>query len=95
MARRLAPRRAAGPHRAGPLPPRGGGRRTAGEAPSGTPGGQGRWGQPSLAWVLRPEVSSAIIGASRPEQVEENVRASGVILDAEALARIDAALRPR
>jgi aryl-alcohol dehydrogenase-like predicted oxidoreductase len=49
--------------------------------------------QLALAWVLRrPEVSSAIIGASRPEQVEENAGASGVKLDAAALERIDAAL---
>jgi aryl-alcohol dehydrogenase-like predicted oxidoreductase len=46
--------------------------------------------QMALAWVLRrPEVSSAIIGASRPEQIEDNVRASGVTLPAEALVRID------
>ncbi len=33
----------------------------------------------SLAWVLRqPNVASAIVGATRPEQVEENVKASGV-----------------
>jgi aryl-alcohol dehydrogenase-like predicted oxidoreductase len=37
-------------------------------------------------------VSSAIIGATRPEQVEENVKASGVKLDAAALARIEAVL---
>jgi aryl-alcohol dehydrogenase-like predicted oxidoreductase len=49
--------------------------------------------QLALAWVLRrAEVTSAIIGATRPEQVEENAKASGVTLDAEALARIDAAL---
>jgi aryl-alcohol dehydrogenase-like predicted oxidoreductase len=49
--------------------------------------------QLALAWVLRrPEVSSAIIGATRPEQVEENARASGVKLEAATLARIDAAL---
>ncbi len=49
--------------------------------------------QLALAWVLRrSEVTSAIIGASRPEQVAENARASGVKLDAEVLARIDAAL---
>jgi aryl-alcohol dehydrogenase-like predicted oxidoreductase len=49
--------------------------------------------QLALAWVLRrPEVSSAIIGATRPEQVEENARASGVTLAPEVLARIDAAL---
>jgi aryl-alcohol dehydrogenase-like predicted oxidoreductase len=49
--------------------------------------------QLALAWVLRrPEVSSAIIGASRPEQVEENARASGVRLEASVLQRIDRAL---
>ena len=49
--------------------------------------------QLALAWVLRrPEVSSAIIGASRPEQIEENVRAVGVNLSRETLARIDGAL---
>lgn len=49
--------------------------------------------QMALAWVLRrPEVASAIIGASRPEQVEANVRAVGVKLPAEALAQIDKAL---
>jgi aryl-alcohol dehydrogenase-like predicted oxidoreductase len=47
----------------------------------------------ALAWVLRrPEVASAIVGATRPEQVEENALASGVTLDAEALRRIEAAL---
>jgi aryl-alcohol dehydrogenase-like predicted oxidoreductase len=49
--------------------------------------------QMALAWVLRrPEVSSAIIGASRAEQVEANVRAVGVKLTEEALARIDEAI---
>jgi 1-deoxyxylulose-5-phosphate synthase len=49
--------------------------------------------QLALAWVLRrPEVSSAIIGASRPEQVIANVAASGVTLPEEALTQIDAAL---
>jgi len=49
--------------------------------------------QLALAWVLRrPEVSSAIIGATRPEQVEENARASGVVLEAGTLQRIEAAL---
>ena len=49
--------------------------------------------QLALAWVLRrSEVSSAIIGASRPEQIEENARASGVKLDAATLQRIDEAL---
>lgn len=49
--------------------------------------------QLALAWVLRrPEVSSAIIGASRPEQVADNVRAIGVHLPQEALTRIDQAI---
>jgi aryl-alcohol dehydrogenase-like predicted oxidoreductase len=46
--------------------------------------------QMALAWVLRrPEVASAIIGASRPEQVEDNVKAVGVKLPADVLERID------
>jgi aryl-alcohol dehydrogenase-like predicted oxidoreductase len=46
--------------------------------------------QLALAWVLREEnVASAIIGATRPEQVEDNARASGVELDAVLLERID------
>ena len=46
--------------------------------------------QLALAWVLREEnVASAIIGASRPEQVEDNAGAVGVELDAATLARID------
>ena len=50
--------------------------------------------QMALAWVLRrPEVSSAIIGASRPEQIADNVRAVGVKLPDEALARIDQVIR--
>ena len=49
--------------------------------------------QLALAWVLRePNVASAIVGASRPEQVRENAAASGVELDSETLAEIDAAL---
>ncbi len=49
--------------------------------------------QLSLAWVLRePNVSSAIVGASRPQQVEENAAASGVELDAQTLGAIDEAL---
>lgn len=49
--------------------------------------------QMALAWVLRrPEVASAIIGASRPEQVEANVRAVGVKLTNDALKRIDDAI---
>ena len=46
--------------------------------------------QLALAWVLRePNVASAIIGASRPEQVEDNAGASGVELSDEVLRRID------
>ena len=49
--------------------------------------------QMALAWVLRrKEVASAIIGASRPEQIADNVRAVGVTLPAEALARMDQAV---
>jgi 1-deoxyxylulose-5-phosphate synthase len=49
--------------------------------------------QLALAWVLRePNVASAIIGASRPEQVEENASASGVELDEQTLKEIDEAL---
>ncbi len=46
--------------------------------------------QLALAWVLRrPEVVSAIIGASRPEQIADNIGAIGVTISAEALDRID------
>src|SRR5579884_409152 len=46
--------------------------------------------QLALAWVLRqPNVSSAITGATRPEQVEENVAAAGITLSADILSRID------
>jgi aryl-alcohol dehydrogenase-like predicted oxidoreductase len=49
--------------------------------------------QLALAWVLRrTEVASAIIGATRPEQIADNVRAVGVALTAETLARIDQAI---
>jgi aryl-alcohol dehydrogenase-like predicted oxidoreductase len=49
--------------------------------------------QLSLAWVLREEnVASAIIGASRPEQVEENAAASGMELDEATLKAIDDAV---
>ena len=49
----------------------------------------------ALAWVLHnPNVSSAIIGASRPEQVHANAKASGTKLDADLLARIDEILDP-
>jgi aryl-alcohol dehydrogenase-like predicted oxidoreductase len=49
--------------------------------------------QLAVAWVLQnPNVASAIIGASRPEQVHENVKAAGVKLEPELLTAIDAAL---
>ena len=47
-------------------------------------------GQLAVAWVLRrPEVTAAIVGARRPEQVETNVRSSGWWLSLEELAEID------
>ena len=49
--------------------------------------------QLAIAWVLRePNVASAIIGASRPEQVEDNVGGVGVELDDSTCERIDAIL---
>jgi aryl-alcohol dehydrogenase-like predicted oxidoreductase len=46
--------------------------------------------QLALAWVLRePNVASAIVGASRPQQVEDNAAASGIDLSEEILERID------
>ncbi|GAB3168219.1 aldo/keto reductase family protein [Amycolatopsis sp. NPDC004378] len=46
--------------------------------------------QLAVAWVLQnPNVASAIIGASRPEQVHENVKAAGQKLDADLLKAID------
>jgi aryl-alcohol dehydrogenase-like predicted oxidoreductase len=46
--------------------------------------------QLAVAWVLQNEnVAAAIIGASRPEQVHDNVRAAGVKLDGDVLGRID------
>ncbi len=49
--------------------------------------------QLALAWVLRePNVSSAITGATRPSQVEENVAASGIVLDDDTVQAIDDAL---
>lgn len=49
--------------------------------------------QLALAWVLRrEEVASAIIGASRPEQIHQNVAASGVELSGDVLEAIDETL---
>ncbi|MGW1101926.1 aldo/keto reductase family protein [Streptomyces sp. NPDC002540] len=51
--------------------------------------------QLAVAWVLQnPNVSAAIIGASRPEQVTENAGAAGVTLDAELLKSMDDILSP-
>jgi voltage-dependent potassium channel beta subunit len=51
--------------------------------------------QLAVAWVLQnPNVSSAIIGATRPEQVRDNVKAAGVKLDADLLRRIDEIFEP-
>ncbi|MEV0426860.1 aldo/keto reductase family protein [Micromonospora sp. NPDC049836] len=51
--------------------------------------------QLAIAWVLQnPNVSSAIIGASRPEQVHDNVKAAGVKLDADLLKAIDEIVEP-
>ncbi|MNN82760.1 L-glyceraldehyde 3-phosphate reductase [compost metagenome] len=46
-------------------------------------------GNLALAWILRqPNVASALVGASRPEQVEENVQASEIELTEDVLSRI-------
>jgi aryl-alcohol dehydrogenase-like predicted oxidoreductase len=45
----------------------------------------------ALAWVLRePNVASAIIGASRPEQVLENAHASGLVVDTRLFQQAEA-----
>ncbi|MCL2788001.1 MAG: aldo/keto reductase family protein [Micrococcales bacterium] len=47
----------------------------------------------ALAWVLQnPAVSAAIVGASRPEQVVENVKASGVVIPPDVMAQVDEVL---
>ncbi|NBD24443.1 aldo/keto reductase family protein [Paenibacillus glycinis] len=51
-------------------------------------------GQLALAWILRqPNVASALVGASRPEQVVENVNASGIQLSEDVLARVEEILK--
>jgi aryl-alcohol dehydrogenase-like predicted oxidoreductase len=46
--------------------------------------------QLAVAWVLQNDnVAAALVGASRPEQVHENVKAAGVKLEPELMARID------
>jgi aryl-alcohol dehydrogenase-like predicted oxidoreductase len=50
-------------------------------------------GQLAIAWVLQnPNVSSAIIGATKPGQIKENVKASGIKLDSDTMRAIDKAL---
>jgi aryl-alcohol dehydrogenase-like predicted oxidoreductase len=51
--------------------------------------------QLAVAWVLQnPNVSSAIVGATRPEQLADNVKAAGVKLGADLLKAVDVALDP-
>ena len=46
--------------------------------------------QMSIAWTLQNKnVASAIVGATRPEQLDDNVKAAGVVLDADTLKAID------
>jgi aryl-alcohol dehydrogenase-like predicted oxidoreductase len=50
--------------------------------------------QLAIAWVLQnPNVSSAIIGATKPSQIKENVKASGVKLEQSIMSEIDAVLK--
>lgn len=49
--------------------------------------------QLAVAWVLQnPNVASALVGASRPEQIASNVAAAGVTLDSSAMSAIDSVL---
>ncbi|BDV32091.1 aldo/keto reductase family protein [Microbacterium terricola] len=51
--------------------------------------------QLAIAWVLQnPNVASALVGASRPEQIASNVAASGVVLEPAIITAIDEALSP-
>jgi aryl-alcohol dehydrogenase-like predicted oxidoreductase len=51
--------------------------------------------QLAVAWVLQnPNVSSAIVGATRPEQLRDNVKAAGVVLEPDVLKAIDEVLDP-
>jgi aryl-alcohol dehydrogenase-like predicted oxidoreductase len=50
--------------------------------------------QLALAWILQqPNVASTITGASRPEQVEENVGASGIVLSDDVLEALEVVLQ--
>ena len=49
--------------------------------------------QMSIAWVLQNKnVATAIVGATRPEQLDDNVKAAGIVLDADTLKAIDKVL---
>jgi aryl-alcohol dehydrogenase-like predicted oxidoreductase len=49
--------------------------------------------QLAIAWVLQnPNVSCAIMGATKPKQVKENVKAAGVKLEADVMKAIDTVL---
>ncbi|SFI48401.1 MULTISPECIES: aldo/keto reductase family protein [Microbacterium] len=51
--------------------------------------------QLAIAWVLQnPNVAAALVGASRPEQLEDSVKASGVVLDEGTMSAIADALAP-
>jgi aryl-alcohol dehydrogenase-like predicted oxidoreductase len=52
--------------------------------------------QLALAWVLRrPELTSAIAGARRPDQIQETVKAGDITLPADAIAEIEGLLSPK
>ena len=47
-------------------------------------------GQLAIAWVLKnPNVASAIVGASRPDQIVDNIKAIDVVLDDAVMKKID------
>jgi aryl-alcohol dehydrogenase-like predicted oxidoreductase len=49
--------------------------------------------QMSIAWVLQNKnVATAIVGATRPDQLDDNVKAAGIVLDADTLKAIDKVL---
>ena len=51
--------------------------------------------QLAVAWVLQnPNVAAALVGASRPEQVKDNVAAAGVSIPGDAMTAIDDVLGP-
>lgn len=50
--------------------------------------------QLAIAWILRePNVASALVGASRPQQIEENIKASGIVLEQQILDAIEEILK--